>query len=154
MKNSTVIIGVIGASECGEDMLGVAREVGREIGRRKAVLICGGLGGVMEAACEGARLEGGLTIGILPGTHREEANPYLDLPIVTGLNDARNVIIARTAHVLIAIGGRHGTLSEIAFAMKFGVPVVGVKTWDVIPGAFRASGPGEAVEKAWSLIKM
>ena len=153
MTQHAVIIGVIGASECGDDISSMAREVGREIARRGGILVCGGLGGVMEAACRGARDEGGLTIGILPGSHRKDANPYVTLPIVTGLGDARNVIIARTSDVLVAIGGKYGTLSEMAFAMKFGVPIVGLGTWDVFPEISMASHPSEAVEKAWSLIK-
>jgi uncharacterized protein (TIGR00725 family) len=105
----------------------------------------------MEAACEGAKQCGGLTIGILPGTSRKDANPYVDIPIATGLSDARNVIIVRSSDALIAVGGRSGTLSEIAFAMKFGKPVVCLKGWDMLPDVQRALNPVDAVEKAWSL---
>jgi len=151
MKKLPVTVGVIGSGECSEELSSLAREVGREIARRGGILICGGLGGVMEAACEGAKEEGGLTIGILPGTSREDANPYVDIPIATGLSDARNVIIVRSSDVLIAVGGRWGTLSEIAFALKFGKPVVCLKGWDMLPDVHRALDPVDAVEKAWSI---
>lgn len=119
-----ILVGVIGASDADSDMYEIAREVGGEIARRGWWLLCGGLGGVMEAACRGAREAGGHTIGILPGADRNAANPWVEIAVVTGMAEARNIIIARTAHVCIAIGGGYGTLSEIAFCMKFGTPII------------------------------
>jgi uncharacterized protein (TIGR00725 family) len=109
------------------------------------VLVCGGLGGVMEAACKGAKGSGGTTVGILPGTDRTAANPYVDTAIATGLGEARNAIVARSADALIAIGGAYGTLSEIAFALKAGKRVVGLGTWEV-EGVEAADSPAAAAE--------
>jgi uncharacterized protein (TIGR00725 family) len=153
-----LILGVIGAGECDAATATVAEAVGREIARRGAALVCGGLGGVMAAACRGARSAGGLTIGILPGVHRADANPWVDIPVVTGLDQARNVLVVRTAQAIIAVGGEYGTLSEIAFALKLGVPVVGLDTWQLarrgrpVSAIVEARTPVEAVEKAIALI--
>ena len=125
------LIGVVGGSAPTREEAAVAEAVGRALAEAGAVLVCGGRGGVMEAACRGAKSSGGLTIGILPGTSRSEANSYVDIPIVTGIRCARNTIIARTAQAVVAIGGSYGTLSEIAFALGFGVPVVGLGTWEM-----------------------
>jgi uncharacterized protein (TIGR00725 family) len=124
-------IGVIGAGECDAEIGDLAEAVGRGIAEAGVVLVCGGMGGVMEAACRGARVAGGTTIGILPGRDRSEANEYVDIAIATGINEARNLAIIRTADVLIAVGGSYGTLSEIGFALKAGKKVVGLKTWDI-----------------------
>jgi uncharacterized protein (TIGR00725 family) len=151
------IIAVIGAGEPSEEEASLAEKVGREIARRGAVLVCGGLGGVMEAACRGASSEGGLTIGILPGESASAANPYVQIPVVTGMREARNVIVVKTARAVIAIGGAYGTLSEIAHALQNGIPVIGLSTWSVsredIPDSniITAAGPGEAVIKALAL---
>lgn len=142
-----MLIGVIGASSCSAEIAELAEAVGREIGKRGVVLICGGLGGVMEFAAKGAKEAGGLTIGILPGTSKEEANCYIDIPIVTGLGHARNVVIAHTSDSLIAIAGEHGTLSEIAIGLKLKKPVIGLNTWD-IEGVIPAKTAAEAIEKA------
>jgi uncharacterized protein (TIGR00725 family) len=123
----------------------VAESVGRELASRGAVLVCGGLGGVMEAACTGAKGGGGTTIGILPGTDRAAANPFVDFAIPTGLGEARNALVVRAADALIAIGGGYGTLSEIAFALKAGKPVVGLGTWE-IEGVEIVESPAAAVE--------
>jgi len=117
-------VAVVGAGICGDDMLALAEEVGRALARAGAVLICGGLGGVMEGAARGAAGEGGLTIAFLPGTDARNANPFIRVPLATGLGEGRNVLVARTAEAVIAIGGEWGTLSEVAFARKVGVPVV------------------------------
>ncbi|HET89596.1 MAG TPA: TIGR00725 family protein [Chloroflexi bacterium] len=151
------IIGVIGGSRTTAAEKAAAQTVGRLLAESGAVLICGGRGGVMEAACRGAKAAGGLTIGILPGSNRRQANPYVDIPIVTGIGEARNAIIARTARAVIAIGGSYGTLSEIAFALAFGTPVVGWGTWRVqreghpTPPIFHAATPEEAVARALQL---
>ena len=105
--------------------------MGREIARAGAILVCGGLGGVMEASARGAQREGGITVGILPGDSFEDANPFIQVPVVTGLGHARNVLVVRSAQALIAVKGGYGTLSEVALALKMGKPVVGLHTWDV-----------------------
>jgi len=150
-----MIIAVIGAGRCSKAIAQVAREVGRELGRRGLTLVCGGGGD--EAACQGARETGGQTIGILPGISRQDANPYVDIPIVTGLGEARNIIVVRTAQAVIAVDGEYGTLSEIAYALKLGIPVVGLDTWQLSKGGREvkdivvAHTPAEAVEKAVAL---
>jgi uncharacterized protein (TIGR00725 family) len=152
-----MIVAVIGAGRCSKEVAQVAESVGRELARRGVTLVCGGLGGVMEAACRGAKSEGGLTIGILPGFSRREANPYVDIPIVTGLGEARNVIVVRTAQAVIAVDGEYGTLSEIAHALKLGIPVVGLNTWQLakegrlVSAITEATTPAEAVDKALAL---
>lgn len=146
-------IGVIGDAVCSEKVMDLAEEVGREIAKRKGVLICGGLTGVMEGAARGAKKEGGLTIGIIPSEQADDANPFIDIPIVTGLRDARNVIVVRSSEAIIAIHGKYGTLSEIAFALKFKVPVIGLHTWDISQDIIIASNAVDAVEKAFNLIQ-
>jgi uncharacterized protein (TIGR00725 family) len=152
-------IGVLGPARAGADVLALAEQVGREIAGRGAVLICGGLGGVMEAAARGAKRAGGLTVGITPGTDAQEANPFIDVPIVTGLGEARNVLVVRSSNAVIAIAGSYGTLSEIALALKLGVPVVGLGTWQLrapdgsVPPVIVAESAAEAVEKALHAIR-
>ncbi len=148
-----VIVGVIGSSLASGKPYEDAAEVGRLAAGRGALVLTGGLGGVMEAACKGAKEAGGETIGILPGSDTLDANPYIDIPIVTGLNHARNIIVVRTSDVLIAVGGEYGTLSEIAFAMKLRKPIVGLGSWDVGEGIKKAKDPAEAVEMAFDFIK-
>jgi len=140
------VIAVIGGRRVKRGLLSMAEEVGRLIAEQGAVLLCGGLGGIMEASAKGAKDAGGLTIGILPQDDKDSANPYIDVPVATGLGIGRNVIIARTADALVAIGGQYGTLSEIAFSLQMKKPVVGIQTWDV-EGVIRAETPEEAVRK-------
>jgi uncharacterized protein (TIGR00725 family) len=137
----------VGPGEASAEQEAVAEEVGRLLAGRGAVVVCGGLGGVMEAACKGARSEGGTAVGILPGLDRGAANPYVSVAIATGLGEARNPLVVRAADALIAVGGEYGTLSEIALALKAGKPVVGLGTWE-IDGVERADGPHSAVEAA------
>jgi uncharacterized protein (TIGR00725 family) len=146
------IIAVIGGRRTEKALLSEAEEAGRLIARRGATLVCGGLGGVMEAASKGAKSEGGLTVGILPHNDSKEANHYMDIPVATGLGIGRNVIIFRTADALIAVGGAYGTLSEIAFALQMGKPIVGIKTWD-IKGVIHAENAVDAVNKVFELLK-
>ncbi|OGC08650.1 TIGR00725 family protein [candidate division WOR-1 bacterium RIFOXYD2_FULL_36_8] len=127
-----IFISVIGESHASEDIAKLAEEVGYEIAKAGAVLVCGGLKGVMEYACKGAKMGRGTTIGILPGSKREDANPYIDYPIVTGIGYARNKLVVKSGHVVIAVGGSYGTLSEIAFTLGYGIPLVGLKTWKFI----------------------
>lgn len=151
-------IGVMGPGACRPDIYDLAHEVGYLIARKGAVLICGGRAGVMEAAAKGAREGGGITIGILPGESVAEANPYIDIPILTGMGSARNNINVLTSQAIIAIAGSYGTLSEIALALKCGTPVVALKSWDLAPpggGALpitQAQTAEEAVDIALSLI--
>jgi len=126
-----MIIAVIGGTDASSEALLQAETVGREVARRGAVLICGGLYGVMESACRGARSGSGTTFGVLPGTDALEANEYVTIPIVTGMGQARNAIIVRTADAIIALGGGYGTLSEMAFALRLGKPLVGLGTWSM-----------------------
>jgi hypothetical protein len=149
-----VVIGVIGENDPPADVAALAEAVGAEIAAAGAVLVCGGLGGVMTAACRGAHARGGITIGILPSTRREDANPYVTYAIPTGLGHARNILVVRTAQAIIAVGGRFGTLSEIAFAKIEGIPVIGLQTWELRREGMRedpiqrARDPKEAVAMA------
>ena len=153
MNEMLIQIGVIGAGQCSKEIEQLAEEVGKEIARNKATLVCGGLGGVMEASAKGAKQEGGNTVGILPGVSFEDANPFIDIPIVTGLSHARNVLVVRSSHALIAIEGSYGTLSEIAIALKIGKPVVGLRTWKISEEIITVETPQEAVKKAIDLVK-
>ncbi len=142
------IIAVIGGKRADGSLLREAEKAGRLLAERGAVLLCGGLGGIMEAASKGAKSAGGLTLGILPHDNKKEANAYIDIPVATGLGIGRNVIISRTADAAIAIGGEYGTLSEIAFALQMGKPVVGISSWEV-EGVVPAKDAEEAVEKVF-----
>ena len=142
-------IGVIGGGKPDKKALQEAFEVGRLIGEAGAILICGGLGGVMEAASSGAKRAGGMTVGILPGISPGDANAFIDIPVATGLGYSRNSLVAMNADVLIAIDGEYGTLSEIAYGNIYGKKVVGLGTWD-IKGVVRAESPEEAVRLALS----
>jgi len=141
-----MIVAVIGGNFCSQEIARIAYEVGRRIAQRNHILICGGLGGVMEAACRGAKDGGGLTIGVLPGKEKNEANRFVDIPIVTAMSHARNAIITRTADVLIAVDGKYGTLSEIGLALAEGKRVVGINTWD-IEGVISVGSVDEAMEE-------
>lgn len=158
-KNDETIIAVIGTRYPSPEEAELAEEVGREIAKRGAVLVCGGLGGVMEAACRGASVEGGLTIGILPGDDPKSANPYVKIPIVTGIGYARNVIVVKSAHAVIAVSGGYGTLTEIGYAIDSKKPVIGLRTWSISrnnendESIVRADTAEEAVDKAFDLIK-
>jgi len=148
------LIGVIGASQPPEELLPIAERVGEEIARRGGILICGGMGGIMEWACKGAKSKGGLTVGILPTMTRDSANPYVDIPIVTGIGYARNIIVVLSSQAVIAIGGAYGTLTELAFALHFNIPVVGIRTWRLqsefteVRGIIYVDEPEEAVRIA------
>ena len=155
-----MIVAIIGDGFCSTDTARLAEEVGRRLAENQAIVICGGLGWVMEAACRGAKGAGGSTIGVLPGRDRRDANPYIDIPIVTGMGEARNVIVVSSAQSVIAVSGGYGTLSEIAHALKLGIPVVGLGTWqlskddwDEQHGIIAATGPADAVRKALALAK-
>ena len=124
-------VAVIGSGNCSPQEAAFAERVGALLARADAIVVCGGLSGVMEAACRGARAEGGLTVGILPGSDRSAANPHVAVAIATGLGELRNGLVVRAADAVIAIGGEFGTLSEIGFALKLGKRVVGLGTWEL-----------------------
>jgi uncharacterized protein (TIGR00725 family) len=140
-------VAVIGGSRAGRQALESAFEVGRLVARAGAVVVCGGLGGVMEAASRGARGEGGLVIGILPGGSPADANPWVDVPVATGLGYTRNALVVMNADAVIAVDGEYGTLSEIAYGKIHGKKVVGLGTWEV-KGILAAATPDEAVRLA------
>ena len=145
-------VGVIGGSKCSKKSYAIAQELGRRIAQERWILICGGAGGVMEAACRGAKEAGGTTVGILPGLDDKEANRYLDVRICTGLGYARNILVVRASQALIAVDGQYGTLSEIAFAFNDERPVVGIHTWD-IKGVKKVESPGQAIEYVRRILK-
>jgi uncharacterized protein (TIGR00725 family) len=154
-----MIIAVIGNSSCSSEEAKLAETVGGLLAHRGVTIICGGLDGVMEAVCRGAKSKGGLTVGILPGQDASRANPWVDIPVVTGLGEARNVVVVKSAQAIVAIGGGYGTLSEIAYALKSGVPVIGLSTWSLSrdgredDSIIRVSNAAEAVDKAICLGK-
>jgi uncharacterized protein (TIGR00725 family) len=142
-------VAVVGAGgpDVASEVLADAEAVGAELARRGVVLVCGGLGGVMEAACRGARGRDGTTLGILPGSSRADANAWVSVAVATGLGELRNGLVVRAADAVVAIGGEYGTLSEIALALKAGKRVVGLRSWE-IAGMLPAGGPAEAVALA------
>jgi uncharacterized protein (TIGR00725 family) len=147
-------IAVIGPGEASPDEAAQAEDAGAAVAEAGAGLVCGGLGGVMEAACRGARSRGGLTVGLLPGTERDDANGWVTVAVPTGLGEGRNALVVRSADAVVAVGGGWGTLSEIALALRAGVPVVGVGTWEphlggvAVEGVVAAASAGEAVAEA------
>ncbi|HEY2666156.1 MAG TPA: TIGR00725 family protein [Actinomycetota bacterium] len=132
-RHAARYVAVIGPSRATPGVEAAAFEVGVLIARAGAILVCGGGGGAMESACRGARSAGGTTVGILPGPTRGDANPFVDIAIPTGMGEARNALVVRTADAVIAVGGGVGTLSEIGLALKMGRPVIGLGTWEVAP---------------------
>ena len=142
-------IGVIGGSQPDQESLQVAFKVGQLIAENRAILVCGGLKGIMEASSKGAKQAGGMTIGILPGNLTKDANPYVDIPIATGLGYSRNSLVAMNSDILIAIDGQYGTLTEIAYGRIYGKKIIGLKTWD-ITGVIKAETAEEAIEIALS----
>ena len=157
-----MIISVIGSSNpATREHVDLAEGVGRELARRDIMVVCGGLSGIMEAVCRGAKAEGGTTIGILPGRAAAEANSYVDIPIVTSMGYSRNVIVVHTGEAVIAVGGAFGTLSEIGHALGDGIPVIGLKTWpltmngdgvDIEGAIIQADDPADAVDKALAAV--
>ena len=150
-----MIIAVIGESDARPHIAELAEEVGHELARRKIDLVCGGMGGIMEAACRGAKSAGGRTIAILAGSDPLRSNDYIDIPILTGLGYARNVIVVKTGMAVIAVGGAYGALSEIGHALAEDIPVIGLETWSLTRSGespdtsiITATDPTDAVEKA------
>ena len=157
-----MMISVIGSSNpATREHVDLAEGVGRELARRGIMVVCGGLSGVMEAVCRGAKAEGGTTIGILPGRAAAEANSYVDIPIVTSMGYSRNVIVVHTGEAVIAVSGAFGTLSEIGHALSDGIPVIGLKTWplttsgdgvDMNGSIIQADSAADAVDKALAAV--
>ena len=145
-------VAVIGGYKCSKKIYKVAQELGRLIAREGWILICGGRGGVMEAACRGAKETGGLTVGILPSSDTNDANEYVEVKIPTGLGYARNVLVIRAADAVIAIDGNYGTLSEIAFAFNDPKPIVGISTWK-IKGLKQVTTPEQAIRHIKRIVK-
>ena len=156
-----IAVAVVGPAECGRDEERLAEEVGRLLAEAGALVVTGGGGGVMAAACRGAQEAGGTTLGLLAGETRAEANRWVTVAVPTGLGEARNFLVTRAADALVAVGGEYGTLSEIAFALKIGRPVVGLGTWElrrdgqeaVDRGIRRAEDPTSAVALACELAR-
>ena len=150
-------VAVCGPGHASDEETGWAEEIGRLLARSGAVVVCGGLAGVMEAAARGAKSEGGLSVGLLPGSDRSEAAKELTIALPTGIGETRNTLLVRAVDALIAVGGEFGTLSEIALALRMGVPVVGLSTWELhkhgerVSAFVEAATPQEAVEKALAL---
>ena len=159
MMDKKTFIAVIGGGQCSDEEARLAEEVGHELARQGAILVCGGLGGIMEAACKGASSEGGVTIGILPGESRQAANPYVTIPVATGIGPARNAAVVKSAQAVIAISGSYGTLSEISLALNSGIPVIGLNTWSLSKNnqpdnsIIQAQDSAEAVTKALNLAR-
>jgi len=160
MGDPTVHVAVSGGGDADEETCRLAEEVGRELARRGAVVVTGGLGGVMEAVCRGAKAEGGTTIGILPSDDRAVANAWVDVAVPTGLGEGRNALVVRAADAVVALAGGFGTLSEIALALRLGKPVVGLDTWELarrgepVAAVVAAADPVDAAEKAVSLATL
>ena len=159
-------VGVVGERVTSAGLYEEARNIGRQIAERGAILVCGGLSGVMEAACRGCAEAGGISIGVLPTETAVEANAFVTIPIVTGMGEGRNIIIVRSCQVIIAIGGSFGTLSEIALALRLKIPIIGLRTWEFTPGMqslgetmqsetglVRVTNGEQAVEAAWQILK-
>ena len=138
------IVGVIGGRECKGEVEQLAQNLGRKLTKVVDYLVCGGLSGVMMAVCKGFKAGGGVTIGILPGYDKKDANEFVDIALPTGLGLARNVLVVKSADVVVALPGEAGTLSEIAYCLQFGLPVISLNSWD-IPGVIKAATPEEAV---------
>jgi uncharacterized protein (TIGR00725 family) len=145
------IVGVIGGHDCSRDVEQLAQNLGKNLAKVVDILVCGGLGGTMEAVCQGFKAEDGLTLGIIPGYDKKEANRYIDLVIPTGLGLSRNVLVVKSADIIVALPGKAGTLSEIAYALQFNIPVISLKSWD-IPGVMKVNTVQGAIAKVKRLI--
>jgi len=145
-------IAVIGAGIADDETYELAYQVGKLLGKKGAIVYTGGLGGVMEAVSKGASEAGAITVGILPGTKAQDANPYVKIPVATGMGQARNVILVTSAEAVVSISGGFGTLSEIALALKLWKPVIGLKTWENIPDVQYVNTPEEVIQKLEELF--
>jgi len=146
------IVGVIGGRHCKQKVEQIAIKLGKKLAKVVDILACGGLSGTMKAVCQGFKAGGGLTIGIIPSYDKKDANEFVDIAIPTGLGLARNVLVVKSADVVVALPGEAGTLSEIAYCLQFGIPVISLQSWD-IPGIIKAKTVEEAVEKVKDKLK-
>ena len=146
------VIGLIGGSSVGKKHYEAARAAAKRAAEKGALIVCGGLGGVMEAACRGAKEAGGISIAVLPGRKKDAANKYASIVVPTGIGEARNAVIVNMADGLIAVDGKHGTLSEIAFALKKKKPIIGIDTFD-IDGVLKETDPVKAADRILKLVK-
>jgi hypothetical protein len=146
------IVGVIGGHSCTKEVEEIAKELGKKLAKVVDILVCGGLSGTMKAVCSGFKARNGLTIGIITSYNKNDANEFVDIVIPTGLGLARNVLVVKSADVVVALPGEAGTLSEIAYALQFGIPVISLKSWD-IPGVVKVKTVEEAVEKVKIILK-
>jgi uncharacterized protein (TIGR00725 family) len=159
VKALRLIIAVIGGGRCSPGEAADSETIGSELAKSGVMIICGGLGGIMEAVCRGASIENGITVGVLPTDDPSTANRFIQIPVATGLGQARNIAVVKSAHAVIAVGGEYGTLSEIAFALKSKIPVVGLNTWSLRrnqkddTSIIIAKNPADAVKKAILLAK-
>lgn len=147
-----VVVGVIGSHKNKPEVEQIAHKLGKKLAKVVDTLACGGLSGVMEAVCKGFKEGGGQTIGIIPFDDKEEANQYCDIVIPTGMGLARNILVVKTADIIIALPGEYGTLSEIAYSLQYNKPVIGINTWD-IPGIIRVGSIKEAIDKVTALVR-
>jgi len=145
------IVGVVGGRQCTPEVEQLAHNLGEKLAKVVGYLVSGGLGGTMLAVCSGFKAGGGKTIGIIPGYEKKDANKFMDIVIPTGMGLARNVLVVKTADVVVALPGRAGTLSEIAYGLQFGIPVISLNSWD-IPGAIKVASVEEAVEQVQRII--
>ncbi len=152
MKGQKVTVSVIGGHEITKEIEQIAQKVGQIIANEGAVLVCGGLDGAMKAAAKGAKSAGGLTVGILPGKDKKDANPYIDIALPTSIGYARNAIVACSADFIVALPGSHGTRSEISYGLVFGRPIIDLGNWN-IEGTIKVSGIADAEKKIKELIK-
>ncbi len=146
------LIAIVGGREASPELLEQATQVGRLIARSGFGLVCGGMGGIMEAAAKGCKEEGGLTVAILMQDDPQYANPYMDVVIPTGLGIARNLLVVRSGEAVVAIDGKYGTLSEIAYALQINKPVIGIKTWDVSEAIIKVNSAEEAIKEVLKVL--
>jgi uncharacterized protein (TIGR00725 family) len=146
------IVSVIGGHSCTKEVEQLALKLGKKLAKVVDVLVSGGLSGTMRAVCSGFKAAGGLTIGIIPSYDKNEVNAFVDIVIPTGLGLARNILVVKSADVVVALPGEAGTLSEVAYCLQFGIPVISLKSWD-IPGVIKVKTAEEAVRKVKELLK-
>jgi len=160
MAGDAVHVAVSGGGRADDEACRLAEQVGLELARLGAVVVTGGLGGAMEAACRGAKAGGGTTVGILPSDDRADANPWVDVAVPTGLGEGRNALVVRAAEAVIAVAGEFGTLSEIALALRLGRPVVGLGTWELarngrpVEAIVAVATPAEAAGTAVAMARL
>jgi len=147
------MIAVVGAGKCSKKLRDMASQVGKYVAEHDGVVVCGGLGGIMEGAARGAKEAGGVTIGILPSDNKEDANEYIDYVIPTGFGEARNIMVVRTADAVVAFPGKYGTLSEMAFALHAGRPLVAINAWRLGDEIEQVDDPIEAAKRAMELAE-